>query len=97
MIWDFRAGDFLTFAGVVVAVLTAYMKRDNKIDMLTQRFDYLETETDKQSEKLDKLSELLGKEALIEQRFSNFDFRLNSQDKQIQEMKHGDGIILKRP
>lgn len=96
MIWDFRSGDLLSFAGVVVAVLLAYMKRDNKIDLLTQRFDYLETETDKQSEKLDKLSELLVKDALIEQRFVNFDVRLTSQGQQIQEIKHGDGIILKR-
>ena len=95
MIWDFRSGDLLSFAGVVVAVLLAYMKRDNKIDLLAQRFDYLETETQEQSGKIDKLSELLIKDALIEQRFVNYDFRLNSQEQQIQELKHGEGIILK--
>lgn len=101
MIWDFRSGDLLSFAGVVVAVLLAYMKRDNKIDLLSQRLGYLENtvtaETATQNRKIDSLSDLLMKMVRFEERMVNFDSRLTSQGQQIQEMKHGDGIILKRP
>lgn len=99
MIWDFRVGDVMSFLGYFGGTLIFLMTMKGELKLLAQRLGFLENtvkdETKEQNRKIDSLSELLMKMVRFEERMANFDTRLTGQGKEIQEMKHGDGIILK--
>lgn len=102
--WSLRAGDIVSFLGFLIAGVGVLYSMRGRIDLIAQRLGFLEDtvkkETEAQNRKLDtqsveigRFGDLLIKMGRYEERMLRTDEIIILMQKQIEELKHGQGFI----
>lgn len=102
--WSLRAGDIVSFLGFLVAGLGVLYSMRGRIDLIAQQLGFLEStvkkETDAQNRKIDmqsaeigRFGDLLIKMGRYEERMIRTDELIVLMQRQIEELKHGQGFI----